>query len=113
MKEADVAITPLPQTNGALKNRPVIVLRQMPGFGDWLVCGISTQIHQKVVGFDELISSGDKDFLASGLKTTSLIRLGFLAVLPSHAFVGSIGRIAVERHRLLLNRLCQHLTPTQ
>ena len=48
MKEGDVALTPLPQADGQIKNRPVILLRQMPAFGDFLVCGISTQLHQEV-----------------------------------------------------------------
>lgn len=40
MREGDVALTPLPQADGRIKNRPVVALRQMPPFGDWLVCGI-------------------------------------------------------------------------
>lgn len=39
-----MALTPLPQADGRVKNRPTIALRRMPGFGDWLVCGVSTQL---------------------------------------------------------------------
>jgi len=39
MKEGDVALSPLPQADGQIKNRPVILLRRLPGFSDWLVCG--------------------------------------------------------------------------
>ena len=41
MNEGDVVLTPLPQANGLVKLRPAILLRQMPSFGDWLVCGVS------------------------------------------------------------------------
>jgi len=37
MKECDIALTPIPQADGVIKNRPVVMLRQMPGFGDFLV----------------------------------------------------------------------------
>ncbi|QVL51097.1 MAG: hypothetical protein KFB96_12280 [Thiocapsa sp.] len=47
MNEGDVALTPLPQADGRVKNRPTIALRRMPGFGDWLVCGVSTQLHHR------------------------------------------------------------------
>jgi mRNA interferase MazF len=47
MKEGGVALTPLPQADGAIKNRPAIALRQMPPFGDWLVCSVSTQLRKQ------------------------------------------------------------------
>lgn len=111
MKESDVALTPLPQTDGQMKIRPVIVLRRMPPFGDWLVCGVSTQLHQEVGGFDDVIKQSDADFADSGLKSSSLIRLGFLAVLPGSDFAGVIGSISSQRHHRLLRRLSEHLNP--
>ena len=47
-----------------------------------LVCGISTQIHQQDLGFDNIISSSDPDFSTSGLQSQSLIRLGFQSGVP-------------------------------
>jgi mRNA interferase MazF len=110
MKEGDIVLTPIPQADGLIKNRPAIVLREMPLFDDVLVCGISTQLHHRVEGFDEMISPDDEDFSASGLLAESLIRLGFLAVLPRKFIVGSIGSIAPERHRRLLIALSAYLT---
>lgn len=111
MNEGDVVLTPLPQADGQVKNRPAIVLRAMPPHGDLLVCGVSTQLQHEVAGFDEAIRPRDPDFSSSlgGLKTASLIRLGFLVVLPVPSFLGSIGFIAPERHRRLLKRLSEHL----
>lgn len=51
MKEGDVILTPVPQANGIIKNRPAIILREMPPFNDLLVCGVSTQLHQRSHGF--------------------------------------------------------------
>ena len=109
MTEGDVVLTPVPQADGQIKNRPAILLRELPPFSDLLICGISTQLHQQVVEFDEVVDSTDADFATSGLKATSLIRLGFLSVVPRRRVVGSIGSISPERHRQLLQNLANHL----
>ena len=74
MNQGDVILTPVPQADENLKNRPAIFLREMPPYRDVLVCGVSTQLHHEVKGFYEVIRSTDSDFVASGLKTDSLIR---------------------------------------
>jgi len=109
MREGDIILTPLPQADGKVKNRPAIYLREMPPFRDALVCGVSTQTHQLAPDFDELITSQDSDFSSSGLVSDSLIRLGFLAVLPRRNIIGSIGSISSERHKRLLRRLSEYL----
>lgn len=103
MKEGDVILPPVPQADGALKNRPAVVLREMPPYRDLLVCGVSTRLQREVKGFDETITRADPDFAAGGLQSDSLIRLGFLAVLPRRSVAGSIGAISnARRERLLL-----------
>ncbi|MEO6244351.1 MAG: transcriptional regulator [Opitutaceae bacterium] len=109
MSEGDVALTPLLQADGRTKPRPVILLRRMPPFGDWLICGVSTQVHQAVAGFDDLIDPAQTDFLGSGLKSASVIRLGFLTVLPADHFLGALGSISRERHSRLRQRLAAFL----
>lgn len=109
MKEGDVVLTPVPQADGAVKNRPAIVLRELPPYRDFLVCGASTQLHRQVEGFDDTISAADSDFTTSGLKAASVIRLGFLAVLPQSSIIGSIGSISPERHKRLLTTLSDYL----
>jgi mRNA interferase MazF len=111
MKEGDIALARLPQTDGRVKCRPAVVLRRMPGFGDLLVCGVSTQIRQQVPDFDDLIDASHSDFKTSGLKAASVIRLGFLAVLPVSDFLGTIGSISDARHQRLLSKLAEHLQP--
>lgn len=112
MKHGDVILTTIPQADGKLKNRPALILCEMPSYGDLLVCGISTQLIQKVKNFDEIISCGHNDFKSSGLLSESLIRLGFLAVLPSSRILGTIGKISTERHSRLLRTLVDYLINT-
>lgn len=109
MKQGNVVLTPLPQADGQIKNRPALFLRVMPPFNDALVCDISTQLHQQVPDFDELITSQDSDFVSSRLVADSLIRLGFLAVIPQSKLIGSIGSISPPRHKRLLENLSDYL----
>jgi len=75
-----------------------------------LVCGLSTQLHQQVIGLDEIITPSDDDFAASGLVATSLIRLCFLSRLSRPDIVGPVGAVSAERHERLLLRLSEYLT---
>ena len=88
MREGAVVLLPLTQADGKVKPRPAVALRQLPGFGDWLVCGISTQLHQLVSGFDEQVSVKDSDFSLSGLTEPSIIRLSFLQSVRLSAIMG-------------------------
>ena len=109
MNAGDIILTPVPQADGRVKNRPAIILREMPSYGDLLVCGVSTQLHHYVKDFDEIISPEHGDFTSSGLLSKSLIRLGFLAVLPRSRIMGTIGSISSERHKRLLKSLSDYL----
>jgi mRNA interferase MazF len=112
MTEGNVVLTSLPQADGSTKPRPAILLRRMP-FGDWLVCGVSTQLQQRVAGFDEIIDVSHPDFARSGLKAASTIGLGFLTVLPPDRLLGVLSFIGAERHKRLLQRLAAFLQPDQ
>lgn len=109
MMEGNVVLAAVPQANGQVKNRPAIVLRTMIPFHDLLVCGVSTQLHHQAPNFDDLITRTDADFQMSGLLADSIIRLGFLTVLPRSKIIGAIGEISVERHRRLLTNLSGYL----
>ena len=82
--------------------RPVLLLARLPGeYDDWLICMISSQIRHFVPGFDELISEESPDFAESGLKTSSVIRVGRLAVVERTLLLGSLGKIGDDRlHRI-------------
>lgn len=112
MKEADLALAALPQRDGLTKLRPVLLLKRIPPFGDYLVCGVSTQLGRLAPELDELITPDEPDFPTSGLKAPSLIRVGFLVVVPRSSLKGRIGKISSARHRRLLERLCDYLRPS-
>ncbi|OFY30475.1 MAG: transcriptional regulator [Bacteroidetes bacterium RIFOXYA12_FULL_35_11] len=110
MTEADIILTPLPQADGQTKLRPALILRIMPGYGDYLVCGISSNLKQNIENFDVIIRKNDSDFGQTGLIKDSIFRLSFLAVLPSEMIVGSIGKVSKNVHVELLKRLSKYLT---
>jgi len=109
MKEGSIILTPLPQADGKIKLRPALILRVMPHFNDFLVCGISSKTFHFIKGFDELIIVSDSDFANSGLIQDSIIRLSFLAVLPKKNIVGSIGEVSKKRQKQLLKNLAHYL----
>ena len=109
MKEGNIILTPIPQANGEIKNRPALILKEMPKYQDFLVCGISTQLKQYIANFDEIILPEDEDFQSSGLVSQSIIRLSFLTVISRNSVIGSIGAISTERYQRLLENLSQYL----
>jgi len=113
MQESKIILTPIPQSNGAIKNRPALILRKMPKYQDLLVCGISTQLKQYIPNFDEIISPNDDDFELSGLTSPSVIRLSFLTVIPNKNVIGAIGNISIERYQRLIANLAHYLTQNE
>ena len=112
MKAGEIVLLRLPQANLLSgKLRPVLVLSNLPGpFGDYLVCGISSQLHQEMPDWDERLTAADDDFTTSGLKVPSVIRLNWLAVVYPSASAGTLGSIASERLARLRQRLAAHLS---
>ena len=58
---------------------------------------ISTQTRHFIPGFDEMLTPDDEDFVSSGLKETSLIRVGRLAVVEEDILWGAIGEVSAAR----------------
>jgi len=71
---------------------------------------ISTQLGQQIPGFDEPIATGDPDFVTSGLKRASVIRVTRLAVVHRSILLGTIGQLGSDRLRRIQTRLGQWLT---
>ncbi len=86
MKEGDVILAAVPQSDGGQKTRPAIILRELPPYRDLLVCGVSTQLHHNAKGFDEIISPQDSDFKLSGLLAKSLNKAWFFGCLPTKQY---------------------------
>ena len=107
-KAGQVVVFRFPQTDlEAGKLRPALLLEKLPGeYDDWLICMISSQTRQYIAEFDEIIKDSDEDFGESGLKVTSIIRVGRLAVVSGEILLGAIGQISSER----LNRVKKHIS---
>ena len=94
IKPGDILKASLTQSDGVVKVRPVLLIAILPPFNDYLVCGISSQLHHYIKEFDLLIDKSHPDYLNSGLIKPSLIRLSFIASIPSFYIEGNIGRIS-------------------
>jgi len=113
IREGQIVLFRFPQADtGAGKLRPALVVRQLPGeFNDWLISMISSQLRHEVSGFDEIIDSKDTDFEMSGLRTSSVVRIGRLAVVEGSLLLGAIGLVDADRLQRIKNRLADWLLP--
>jgi mRNA interferase MazF len=113
VSEGDIVVARLPQADGGSKLRPVVLLRELPGFGDYLVCGVSSQVRHAVEGFDVVIEEGDEAFEGTGLRVSSVLRLAFMAVVPVDRMKSKLGRLPRELLVALQISLARHLTSQQ
>jgi mRNA interferase MazF len=92
------------------KLRPALLLREVPGpYDDWLICMILSQLRQCIDSFDEVIA---EDFKQSGMKVSSVIRVGRLAVVEGDIMVRSVGEISSARLARIRRRLVEWLSET-
>jgi mRNA interferase MazF len=98
-KSGQIALLRFPQVDlSPGKARPVLLIVQAPGrFEDWLVCMLSTQLHQAVPDFDEVLDQSQADFHDSGVKVASVIRVARLAVVSADMLIGATGEVGKER----------------
>ena len=108
ISEGQIVLFRFPQTNQDKgKLRPALVLRKLPGkYNDWLICMVSSQMHQYVPDIDERIISDESDFQESGLKQPSIIRVSRLAVVEEGILIGKLGQIESARLIRLKKKLC-------
>ncbi len=106
-KSGQIVLFPFLQANLASgKTRPALLLGKLPGpYGDWLICMISSQMHQYIKDFDEIVNTSDPDFANSGLKTSSVIRVGRVAVVEENILLGVVGKIDAERLKRIKKNL--------
>jgi mRNA interferase MazF len=73
---------------------------------------ISSQLNQEIPGFDEIIMLDDPHFEDSGLKVSSLIRIGRLAAVNTDILVGQIGRLDHTRLATIKQKLSKWIQST-
>jgi mRNA interferase MazF len=103
----DIVLFRFPQTDLRIgKLRPALLLKELPGgLDDWLVCMISSQMHQEIPGLDLVLLPNDPDFADTGLKCASLFRLSRLAVVDKRVFEGKLGKVNSAFMQLTQQRL--------
>lgn len=112
--EGQIVLFQFVQTDQSMgKLRPALVIRKLPGsFNDWLICMISSQLHQEIPELDEIVTDKDADFAGSGLKVPSLIRITRLAVVNENVLLGRVGQIDAIRLLRIRQRLIRWLQAT-
>ncbi|MGB5596542.1 MAG: type II toxin-antitoxin system PemK/MazF family toxin, partial [Crocosphaera sp.] len=85
-----IVLFKFPKTNLATgKLRPALLIKKLPyGYKDWLACMISSNIKQQIIQLDEIIAFKDSDFLQTGLKSESVIKVSRLAVVSENILLG-------------------------
>ncbi len=110
MENGSIVITFLPQADGVPKNRPALLLCRSAPFGDFVVAGISSQLHRALEGTDEIIAESDPDFPATRLSTSSVVRTLYLATIPSSRIKGTMGHVSKERLQRIYQSLETHFS---
>lgn len=111
MKPGDIVLIRFPQTDLKLgKLRPALIIAIAPGrHPDLLISLITSQTNQAVPKFDEIIENSDSDFSNSGLKVTSVVRLGRLVSVEAAVVNARLGQISTDRLEKILERLATWL----
>ncbi|MCX6353103.1 MAG: type II toxin-antitoxin system PemK/MazF family toxin [Bacteroidetes bacterium] len=108
MEEGFIILTIFPQDKEK-KLRPALVLRQFPKYGDVLVCGITSQLHQFIPDFDILLDTAHTDYKLSGLKAPGICRLNMLTMISTQQINGKLGYVAPKTLNTLLKNLADYL----
>ena len=77
--------------------------------GDFLVCGVSSQTLCAIQGFDLVVEAGSKGFAQTGLRVTSVIRLNFLATVPTRRMERRLGSLPDGMLGYLKAKLAEHI----
>jgi len=85
----------------------VLVLAQVPGhFPDFLVLFISSQLSQASPG-DVVLTTNDPEFASTGLKRSSVFRIGKIATISTQLIVGALGQLNEETVDEIVGRVVQ------
>jgi len=109
MEAGQIVRAAVPQADRAMKARPVVLIKQFPPHGDWLVCGISKSVDSAVEGFDIVIDEAHPDYSSTRLAYPGVIRIGFLNAISRFEIEGAMGRVSPDTYALIIQRLINHL----
>jgi mRNA interferase MazF len=88
-EKGKMVLIPFPFTDlSATKVRPVVVLSNSMQGDDIVVAFISSKKQNKIYKTDVVVKTANKDFIRTGLKTDSIIKVGKLATLDKKIVLG-------------------------
>lgn len=107
MKKGDVILVNFPFTDfDGSKFRPAVVLIPENEYGDVCLCFITSRIIDNEDSI--IISEKDKDFRKTGLKVSSVVRVGKIVVLEKKMIAGKIGSLS-ESHIKSINKILKKI----
>lgn len=111
MTPGDIVLIRFPQTDlKAGKLRPALIVAVAPGHhADLLLALITSRTYQAIPNFDEIIDPTDSDYITTGLKVRSAVRLARLVTVESPAINARLGNISKERLRKIRKSLSDWL----
>jgi mRNA interferase MazF len=109
MEEGQIVLAVL-SSDREQKRRPALILRKTPKYNDYLVCGISSKLHEEINAIDLIIGKDHADFKTSGLKTDGLVRLFFAAIIRDEDCLGTLGEISGKTLKTLQLRFANYIT---
>jgi len=111
MKPGDIVLIRFPQTDLHLgKLRPALIIAKSPeGYEDFVLLLITSRLYQAIPDFDDIIQKSDGDYTATGLKTSSVIRLSRITSVDSSVINACLGEISTDRLHKIKDRLIKWL----
>ncbi len=112
MNAGDIVLIRFPQADlQAGKLRPALIVAVAPGrHPDRLLALVTSRTTQLTPEFDELIEPTDPDYLTTGLKVRSIVRLSRLISVETSVINARLGNISQARLSQICTRLASWLT---
>jgi mRNA interferase MazF len=112
MNPGDIVLIRFPQADlKEGKLRPALVLAVAPGrYADRVLALVTSQTTQFTPNFDEIIDPADVDYVSTGLKARSVVRLARLASVQTSIINARLGSISAARLAQVRSRLANWLT---
>jgi mRNA interferase MazF len=95
MRRGLIILTPFPYTNlSGQKTRPALVVSRSDRSGsDVIIAFITTQSAEKATSTDLTIDTTHAEFSNTGLKRSSVVKLGKLVTVESSIVLGELGEL--------------------
>lgn len=105
MKRGDIVLVRFPFTDlSSSKLRPASVIAPENKYGDVILAFISSVI-EDIEATDFVLDKSDKDFSKTGLKRTSVFKMGKIATLSKDIVYGKMGSVTLRLQGELDERL--------